>query len=207
MPDGVKVAWRPVKPFGVGASPTLAANFEGEVTEARSAPDPVSADGAQAPGLGRPFGLWKLSCESRTLPLCHKLVSNIESRRSISSGCNVSSRRPGLEPGGRRCKSCHPDHLRKAGRYKMAAPVSKTGSAQGGGRSITDAFLQHSTHGGDMDSNADAVIQAVFHLVLAVVLHGCRAQPGFKGQRQSKRPQHTNPARPRVQITKPLNPR
>jgi hypothetical protein len=25
------------------------------VTEARSAPDPVSADGAQAPGLGQPF--------------------------------------------------------------------------------------------------------------------------------------------------------
>ncbi len=27
MPGGVKVARRPVKPFGVGASPTLAANF------------------------------------------------------------------------------------------------------------------------------------------------------------------------------------
>jgi hypothetical protein len=78
MPDGVKVARRPVKPFGVGASPTLAANFEDEMTEARSAPDPVSADGAQAPGLGQPFGLWKLSCESRTLPLCHRSVSSIE---------------------------------------------------------------------------------------------------------------------------------
>jgi hypothetical protein len=27
LPGGVKVARRPVKPFGVGASPTLAANF------------------------------------------------------------------------------------------------------------------------------------------------------------------------------------
>ena len=44
-------------------------------------------------------------------------------------GCNVSSRRPGSEPGGRRCESCHPDHFWKAGRYKLAAPVSKTGSA------------------------------------------------------------------------------
>src|SRR5436309_11519045 len=44
-------------------------------------------------------------------------------------GCNVSSRRPRSERGGRRCNSCHPDHLRKAGRYKLAAPVSKTGSA------------------------------------------------------------------------------
>ena len=29
LPGGVKVAQRPVKPFGVGASPTLAANLEG----------------------------------------------------------------------------------------------------------------------------------------------------------------------------------
>jgi hypothetical protein len=29
MPGGVKVARRSVKPFGVGASPTLAANFQG----------------------------------------------------------------------------------------------------------------------------------------------------------------------------------
>src|SRR5437762_13157210 len=47
------------------------------------------------------------------------------------------------EGGGRRCKSCHPDHFWKAGRYKLAAPVSKTGSAQTRGRSITDAFRQH----------------------------------------------------------------
>src|SRR5437773_11967474 len=33
------------------------------------------------------------------------------------------------ERGGRRCKSCHPDHFWKAGRYKLAAPVLKTGSA------------------------------------------------------------------------------
>src|SRR5437773_2648902 len=34
------------------------------------------------------------------------------------------------ERGGRRCKSCHPDHFWKAGRYKLAAPVLKTGSAR-----------------------------------------------------------------------------
>ena len=28
------------------------------------------------------------------------------------------------------CNSLHPDHFWKAGRYKLAAPVSKTGSAQ-----------------------------------------------------------------------------
>src|SRR5258708_31647641 len=72
LPGGVKVARRFVKPHGVGASPTLAAN----------------------------------------------------------SGCNVSSRRPCSERGGRRCNSCHPDHFWKAGRYKLAAPVLKTGSAR-----------------------------------------------------------------------------
>src|SRR5712671_2014752 len=56
------------------------------------------------------------------------------------SGCNVSSRRPPSEGGGRECNSLHPDHFWKAGRYKLAAPVSKTGSAQTRGRSITDAF-------------------------------------------------------------------
>src|SRR2546429_4643173 len=58
----------------------------------------------------------------------------------LESGCNVSSRRPRSERGGRRCNSCHPDHFWKAGRYKLAAPVLKTGSAQTRGRSITDAF-------------------------------------------------------------------
>jgi hypothetical protein len=38
------------------------------------------------------------------------------------------------------CKSCHADHFWKAGRYKLAAPVPKTGSGQTRGRSITDAF-------------------------------------------------------------------
>src|SRR5882762_6333709 len=72
LPGGVKVARRFVKPHGVGASPTLAAN----------------------------------------------------------SGCIVSSRRPCSERGGRRCNSCHPDHFWEAGRYKLAAPVLKTGSAR-----------------------------------------------------------------------------
>jgi hypothetical protein len=49
-----------------------------------------------------------------------------------------------------------------------------------------------------MDNNAFAVIQAVFHLVLVAVIHGRRAQPGFKGQRKAKRPQDRNPTRPRV---------
>src|SRR5271168_4933877 len=36
--------------------------------------------------------------------------------------------------------------LWKAGRYKLAAPVPKTGSAQTRGRSITDAFRQFQTN-------------------------------------------------------------
>src|SRR6266496_1850522 len=55
------------------------------------------------------------------------------------SGCNVSRRRAfarGHPPRKEecacarppRCKSCHPDHFWKAGRYKLAAPVLKTGS-------------------------------------------------------------------------------
>src|SRR2546427_3954846 len=59
---------------------------------------------------------------------------------NLKTGCNVSSRRPPSEGGGRECNSLHPDHFWKAGRYKLAAPVSKTGSAQTRGRSITDAF-------------------------------------------------------------------
>src|SRR5208282_4386474 len=35
--------------------------------------------------------------------------------------------------------------LRKAGRYKLAAPVPKTGSAQTRGRSVTDAFRHFKT--------------------------------------------------------------
>ena len=46
------------------------------------------------------------------------------------SGWNVSCRRPCSERGGRRCNSCYPDHFWKAGRYKLAAPVLKTGSVQ-----------------------------------------------------------------------------
>lgn len=34
LPGGVKVARRPVKPFGVGASPTLAATFQGVMSAA-----------------------------------------------------------------------------------------------------------------------------------------------------------------------------
>ena len=34
LPGSVKVARRPVKPFGVGASPTLAANFQGVMSAA-----------------------------------------------------------------------------------------------------------------------------------------------------------------------------
>jgi hypothetical protein len=56
------------------------------------------------------------------------------------------------------------------------------------------------------DNNAVAVVQAVFHLVLAVVLHGCRSQTGFKTQRKAKRPREKNPMRPRVQFSKPLKP-
>ena len=78
LPGGVKVARRPVKPFGVGASPTLAAIFQGVMS---------AADGR-----------------------LHAATSS--------------------ERGGRRCNSCHPDHSWKAGRYKLAAPVLKTGSAR-----------------------------------------------------------------------------
>ena len=77
LPGGVKVARRFVKPKSVGASPTLAANFQGVMS---AADDPV---------------------------------------RSREGAC---ARPPG-------CKSRHPDHFWKAGRYKLAAPVSKTGSA------------------------------------------------------------------------------
>jgi len=57
-----------------------------------------------------------------------------------------------------------------------------------------------------MDNNAYAVIQAMFHLVLIVVLHGHRTQYGIKARRNAKRPQYTNSIRPRVQISKPLKP-
>lgn len=72
LPGGVKVARRPVKPFGVGASPTLAANFQGVMS---------AADG---------------------------LVRNQEAAGATPATLTM---------------------LWKAGRYKLAAPVLKTGSA------------------------------------------------------------------------------
>ena len=57
------------------------------------------------------------------------------SASAIFSGCNVSSRRAfarGQEVQNQEVAgaTCHPDHFWKAGRYKLAVPVSKTGSAQ-----------------------------------------------------------------------------
>ena len=72
LPGSVKVARRPVKPFGVGASPTLAANFQGVMS---------AADG---------------------------LVRNEEVAGATPATLTI---------------------LRRAGRYKLAAPASKTGSA------------------------------------------------------------------------------
>ena len=57
-----------------------------------------------------------------------------------------------------------------------------------------------------MDSNADAVIQVLFHLFLVVVLHCRRAPISITGRRNAKTPRDGNPMRPRVQITKPLKP-
>ena len=71
-------------------------------------------------------------------------------------------RAPGLGPGGRRWKSCRSDHFTvlpwpnqtrhpsskhfwKAGRYKLTAPVLKTGSALRRGRSVTDAIRHFET--------------------------------------------------------------
>ena len=77
LPGGVKVARRPVKPFGVGASPTLAAILNEE------------------------WGGWG--------------VRNAESHAGPSVIPHSAFRIP---------------HLRKAGRYKLAAPVPKTGSVR-----------------------------------------------------------------------------
>ena len=83
LPGGVKVARRFVKPHGVGASPTLAANSQGVMS---------AADG---------------------------LVRNEEVAGATPATLTIS---------------------RKAGRYRLAAPVSKTGSGPTGDRSVTDAF-------------------------------------------------------------------
>ena len=87
LPGSVKVARRPVKPTGVGASPTLAANFKARVAQSPERGASNAEDGAGSPSA------------SANVP-----------------GCNVSSRRPGSEPGGccarpPRCESCHPDQL------------------------------------------------------------------------------------------------
>jgi hypothetical protein len=48
LPGGVKVARRPVKPFGVGASPTLAANLNGKAGRYKLAA-PVPKTGSATP--------------------------------------------------------------------------------------------------------------------------------------------------------------
>ncbi len=92
LPGSVKVARRPVKPFGVGASPTLAAIFQGVMS---------AADG---------------------------LVRNQEA----AGACISRNELPA--PGNRLAGLGKPTHatltiLWKAGRFKLAAPVLKTGSA------------------------------------------------------------------------------
>jgi hypothetical protein len=57
-----------------------------------------------------------------------------------------------------------------------------------------------------MDNNAFAVLQALFHVILAAVLHARRAPTSITGRRTPKRPNNENPIRPRVQISKPLKP-
>ena len=64
LPGGVKVARRPVKPFGVGASPTLAANFQGVMSAvdglvrneevAGATPATLTISGRQADKLAAP---------------------------------------------------------------------------------------------------------------------------------------------------------
>ena len=85
---------------------------------------------------------WCDSSLSSQFPLAHvaqsteRDASNIEdegespSASANFSRCNVRSSRPRLELGGHRCNSRHPDHFWKAGRYKLAALVSKTRSAR-----------------------------------------------------------------------------
>jgi hypothetical protein len=57
-----------------------------------------------------------------------------------------------------------------------------------------------------MDSNAYAVIQAVFHVILVIMFHGRRREYGIKARRNFKRFPERDPIRPRVQISKPLKP-
>src|ERR1044071_2207775 len=92
------------------------------------------------------------------------------------SGCNVSSRRPCSERGGRKCNSCHLDHFWKAGRYKLAAPVLKTGSARTEVGALPTPSAKQSTHGGLMPDNTFAFAHAVFHVVLFFAIHGSRVR-------------------------------
>ena len=41
------------------------------------------------------------------------------------SGCNVSSRRPCSERGGRRCNSCHPDHFKCIMKNEESVPAQR----------------------------------------------------------------------------------
>src|SRR3989442_4725952 len=49
------------------------------------------------------------------------------------------------EGGGRECNSLHPDHFWKAGRYKLAAPVLKTGSARAEVGALPTPSASHSS--------------------------------------------------------------
>ena len=78
-------------------------------------------------GLAGHFGLVAQSAERPVV--CGRVEGATPFGSAILSERSSVFRAPGLGPGGRRCNSCHPDHCWKAGRYKLAAPVSKTGSA------------------------------------------------------------------------------
>ena len=57
-----------------------------------------------------------------------------------------------------------------------------------------------------MDDNSFAAIQALFHVILVIVLHGRRREYGIKARRNLERRPERNFIRARVQISKPLKP-
>ena len=63
----------------------------------------------------------------------------------------------------------------KAGRYKLAAPVSKTGSGQTEVGALPTPSANHQPDGGRMDSIVLAIIHVVIHALFAL-LHDNSAQ-------------------------------
>src|SRR6185369_4014671 len=77
------------------------------------------------------------------------------SASAIFPGCNVSSRRPGSEPGGRRCNSRHPDHFGWLAEQQCPGPENRVSLRAAWVRSLHHPPISYSSCSSKAEHPAD----------------------------------------------------